>query len=117
MAATGLKSRSGKKRLPEPSRPVIFESVLTLSETADYLRVSEQAVLSAAQSAGLPGRVVAGEWRFLRAAIDDWLRGAGKGGPEAIRALAGAWKDDPDIEEIVKEAYRRRRRTVTENGK
>jgi len=40
---------------------------------------------------------------------------ARKSGKEAFLALAGAWKDDPDIEEIVREAHRRRGRPIAEN--
>jgi hypothetical protein len=91
--------------------------VLTLAETADYLRVSEEAALKSVRSEGLPGRLVDGEWRFLRTAVEDWLRGTvQRGSKEAIRTLAGAWKDDPDLDEIVKEAYRQRGRPMTENG-
>jgi len=85
--------------------------VLTLSEAAAYLRVAEGDVLRQAQMQDLPGRQIGNEWRFLRAGLQDWLRTFGrKSGKEALLALAGAWKDDPDIEEIVREAHRRRGR-------
>jgi hypothetical protein len=47
--------------------------VLTLAEAAAYLRLSAQDVVAAASTQGLPGRLVAGEWRFSRAAILQWL--------------------------------------------
>jgi hypothetical protein len=31
-------------------------------------------------------------------------------------ALAGAWKDDPELENIVEEIYRQRGRPITEDG-
>jgi hypothetical protein len=67
-------------------------------------------------SQGLPGRGIAGEWRFLKAAIQHWL---GTAPPTwetrkaAILELAGKYKDDPDLEQIVEEAYRRRGRPIT----
>src|SRR5438309_11758601 len=90
--------------------------VLTLGEAAAYLRVPEQDVLRLANLQELPGRQIGNEWRFLKAGLRDWLRTpARNSGKEALLALAGAWKDDPDIEEIVRQAHRRRGRPRTEN--
>jgi excisionase family DNA binding protein len=47
--------------------------VLTLAEAARYLRLPETEVVSFVHSQGLLGRRVAGEWRFLKAAIQHWL--------------------------------------------
>src|SRR5260221_12798804 len=73
--------------------------VLTLGEAAAYLRVSEDDVLRLAHLQELPGRQIGDEWRFLKAGLRDWLctpaRGSGK---DAFLALAGMWKEDPDIE-------------------
>ena len=89
--------------------------VLTLSEAARYLRVEEGDVLCLADRQELPGRRISGEWRFLKAALQDWLRNPpGKAGKEALLALAGVWKDDPDIDEIVQQGHRRRGRLASE---
>lgn len=89
--------------------------VFTLAETAAYLRLSEVDVVDLVQSQDLPGRFTGREWRFLKAGLQDWLRTPARiSGKEALLALAGAWKDDPDIEEIVREAHRRRGRPMTE---
>lgn len=85
--------------------------VLTLAEAAAYLRLPESEVVGLAHTQGLPGRYVAGEWRFLRAALQHWLA---TGSPTwdtrkaAILELSGKYKDDPDLENIVHAAYRRR---------
>jgi excisionase family DNA binding protein len=50
--------------------------VFTLAEAAAYLRLPEQDVLRMIQEQGLPARQVGTEWRFLKAAIQQWL-GAG----------------------------------------
>jgi Helix-turn-helix domain len=89
--------------------------VLTLAEAAAYLRLPEAEVLSLAHSQGLPGRCIAGEWRFLKAAIQHWLATASptwETRKAAILALAGKYKDDPDLEQIVEEAYRQRGRPI-----
>jgi hypothetical protein len=63
----------------------------------------------------LPGRKIEGEWRFLMAGLQDWLRAPTAGsGKETFLALAGVWRDDPDIEQIVRDAHRRRGRTGVE---
>jgi excisionase family DNA binding protein len=48
--------------------------VLTLPETAAYLRVPEEAVLELVAKDSLPGQQIGGEWRFLKRAVVDWLR-------------------------------------------
>jgi excisionase family DNA binding protein len=49
-------------------------AVLTLDELADYLKLPAATLEQQADRGHLPGRKIAGEWRFLQAAIDDWLR-------------------------------------------
>jgi excisionase family DNA binding protein len=93
--------------------------VLTLSEAAAYLRLPEADVIGLVHSQGLPGRLIGDQWRFLKAAIQQWLS-TGAPTPQTRKAaqlaLAGAWKDDPDLEAMVEEIYRRRGRPITEDG-
>jgi excisionase family DNA binding protein len=49
-------------------------SILTLEELADYLKLSPEVVLKQASQGRLPGRKIEDTWRFLKDAIDDWLR-------------------------------------------
>jgi hypothetical protein len=93
--------------------------VLTLADAAAYLRLSETEVVGLVRSQGLPGRCIAGEWRFLKSAVQHWLATASptwETRKAAILELAGKYKEDPDLEEIVKEAYRRRGRPISERG-
>lgn len=48
--------------------------VLTLAEAAAYLRLGEEETRQAAERQELPGRLIAGQWRFHRQALADWLR-------------------------------------------
>jgi len=93
------------------------EEVLTLAETAAYLRLPESEVVALVHGQNLPGRASGDEWRFLKSAIQDWLRsGRGlKSNKEAWMELAGVWKDDPYVEEELKEIYRRRGRPISED--
>src|SRR5690348_9853107 len=92
--------------------------VFTLSEVAAYLRLPEGDVLRLVKEQGLPARQLGAEWRFLKAAVQQWLAtGSPKpqSGKEALLALAGKYKDDPDLMKICEEAYRRRGRPMVED--
>ena len=54
-------------------RPHTPADVLTVAELASWLQVDEQAVAELAEQGELPGRELAGEWRFAREAVLDWL--------------------------------------------
>lgn len=58
----------GAEKFPETA-----EAVMTLTETARYLKVSEKTVLRMVQSGQFPGVKVSSQWRFVRAVVDDWL--------------------------------------------
>jgi len=107
---------------PEP-QPAAMDGpageVLTLAEAAAYLRLPEKDVIAAASTQGLPGRLVGGEWRFLKTALQQWLSGSqptAEMRKAAILAAAGSFKDDPQLEDIVEEIYRQRGRPITEDG-
>ena len=91
--------------------------VLTLSETAAYLRLAEADVLRLVDEQALPARRLGKEWRFLKDAIQDWLRTGPppKSSKEAQLAAIGSWKDDPHLEEELKETYQRRGRSTSED--
>lgn len=91
--------------------------VLTLSQAAAYLRFSEAEVLRLVDEQALPARQLGNEWRFLKTAIQDWLRTgpSPKSNKEAWMELAGAWKDDPCVEDELTEIYRRRGQAATED--
>ena len=57
---------------PGANGPVQAE-VLTLAETAAYLRLPEADVLRLVDEQALPTRRLGNEWRFLKAAIQHWL--------------------------------------------
>lgn len=93
--------------------------VLTLAEAAAYLRLPEKDVIHAATAEGLPGRLLRGEWRFFRAAIQQWLstpRPTAETRKAAQLAVVGSWKDDPYLEGMLEEIYRSRGRPITEDG-
>lgn len=106
-AKTDRKSRNGTVRA-SAAPPA---EVLTLAEAAAFLRISEAEVLQLVRERRLPGRSVADDWRFLKSAVAAWL--AATESPDAGRFWQthfGALQGDPYLEDIVREAYRRRGR-------
>ncbi len=115
------------KKLPKNSRPPTTArkaasaeetgEVLTLAETASYLRLPEADVVRLVRTEGLPGRPVGGGWRFLKSALQEWLRmPPPQSNTEAMLSLIGAWKDDASLDELLREIYRKRGRPMIEEG-
>ena len=56
-------------------RPSPSPDVLTAEEAAALLQAPVETVVELAESGELPGRKLAGEWRFARQALIAWLSG------------------------------------------
>jgi excisionase family DNA binding protein len=98
----------------EPPQWAGWPEVLTLGEAAAYLRVPEAELERLAGRLGLPARQIGSEWRFSRSAIQEWLRHPSM--KESLLRLAGSWRDDPHLDEMLAEIYRRRGRSMTEGA-
>jgi excisionase family DNA binding protein len=116
-----LKTRTKPKSGPQPAMAAGMppngptSDILTLSEAAAYLRLPEQDVVRMVHEQDLPARQVGAEWRFFKTAIQQWLsQPPSKAENAGIWAFAGAWKDDPHVEEMLQEIYRQRGRPMTE---
>ena len=88
--------------------------VLTLEEAAAFLRVSPEAVMRLVVQQSLPGRQIEGQWRFLRAALADWLRE--RSGKAVLLSQAGALANDDSLPELRAAIYRQRGRPEAEEG-
>jgi len=105
---TSKKPKPGANGKP----PATVSEVLTLAEAAAFLRVPEAGLLAEATHGRVPGRLIAGEWRFVKATLLAWLSepeaapGAWK---ERIRGIIGMWKDDPSVDPMIEEIYRQRK--------
>lgn len=95
-----------------PSPPILFPDVLTLEETATYLRLSPDIVQRQATPGNLPGRSIEGIWRFLKVAIDEWLRGQDP--RTTLLQQAGILADDPTLPLLRAEIYQNRGRSEME---
>src|SRR5207248_2566026 len=100
--------RTPKKPTSEPAngQSGVPVEVLTLSEAAAYLRVGEEDVLRLVREQALPGRPIGSDWRFLKPAVQDWLR-TGPANKGLFRHV-GALPDDAQTEQMLAEIYRRR---------
>src|SRR4051812_47777093 len=59
--------------VPAPEPP----EVLTIDQVAELLETDAETIAALAENGELPGRRIGDEWRFRRAAVLDWLGGAG----------------------------------------
>ena len=82
--------------------------VLTLEETSIYLRLSIETVTNQAVRGNLPGRKVENDWRFLKTAIDDWLRS--KSSRSLLLSQTGAFSDDDSLTQLRDTIYEARER-------
>lgn len=121
MATTKTGNRQRSKNGPPNAPTIDFDNapeVMTLTEAATYLRVTENAVRQLAVEQSIPGRCIDQEWRFLKSALEDWLRTPPQpGSREAVLSVAGAWKNDAELENELAAIYRRRRKPFKDYGK
>ncbi len=84
--------------------------VLTVPEAAAFLRVPQQAIEEMAANHRLPARRVGNDWRFLKSALEDWLRSSS--GRERMLAQVGALAHDPYLPQVRAAIAKNRRRSA-----
>ncbi|PYS28314.1 MAG: DNA-binding protein [Acidobacteria bacterium] len=89
--------------------------VLTLEEVARYLRLPKDTIVRQAAQGTIPGRRIEDTWRFLKAAIDDWLRSYDS--RTLLLQQAGALADDESLPTLRKKIYAARKRPEIANGR
>ena len=73
--------------------------ILTRSEAAAFIRVSEKTLGEMARTRRIPSQKVGREWRFLRSALENWL--VGKGVCDENRLMEAAAHEQPSVAEAV----------------
>jgi len=48
--------------------------IMSLSELAEYLKVSKSTLYKLVQQGDLPGQKIGKQWRFHKKAVDEWLK-------------------------------------------
>lgn len=89
-------------------RATALPDVLTLEETASYLRMPTETIERVATRGQLPGRRIEDSWRFLREAIDEWLRSSDS--RTVLLQQAGALSDDDMVADLLSSVYELRGR-------
>ncbi len=56
------------------SQAILLPEVLMLDEAALYLRLPQEILERQVLKGNIPGRHIEDSWRFLKSALDDWLR-------------------------------------------
>ncbi len=87
--------------------------VLTLEEAADYLRISKELIREQALKGRIPGRRIDQHWRFLKNAIDEWLRNYT--GRDLLMNQAGALADDATLAALRDAIYLERERPESDS--
>jgi PTS system nitrogen regulatory IIA component len=62
------------------------DGMMTLQEVAGYLQLSKSTVQHLMQRGELPANKMSGQWRVVRAELDDWLKSRMQTSPESLRA-------------------------------
>lgn len=88
---------------------VTLPEVLTLEEVSEYLRLQMETLQRQALQGKLPGRKIENEGRFLKVAIDDWLRS--QSSRSTLLQQAGAFADDASLTELRTTVYQARGRS------
>jgi len=89
----------------------VTDGVLTLKEAATYLKIPEEKIERQAIQGKIPGMRIEDEWRFLKTAIDDWLRSYDS--RTILMNQAGALSDDEKSDELLMMIYLERGRSET----
>lgn len=89
--------------------------VLTLEEVADYLRLPTETVERQARKGQLPARRIEDTWRFLKTAIDDWLRSHDS--RAILLQQAGTLADDETLATLRADIYSQRGRPEVDTSK
>lgn len=89
------------------------DSVLTMKEMASYLKIPAEKIEKQVLQGKIPGRRIEDEWRFLRVAIDEWLRSYDT--RKILISQSGALSDDEKLDELRMNIYSERKRSETED--
>jgi len=93
---------------------MISDSVLTLKEVAGYLKIPEEKIEKQVLQGKIPGRRIEDEWRFLKTAVDEWLRSYDT--RTILIHQSGVLSDDENLDELRTMIYAGRGRSETEDS-
>ena len=80
--------------------------LLTAKQVAEYLQLSQRSIYRLLERGSLPATKIGGQWRFRKAAIDEWIDlHMGQLAPEELREVGrGGRGDDVRLGRLIDEA-------------
>jgi nitrogen PTS system EIIA component len=79
--------------------------LLTAKQVAEYLQLSQRSIYRLLERGELPATKIGGQWRFRKAAIDEWIDlHMGRLAPEELRQLSGTRDEDVRLGTLIDEA-------------
>jgi Helix-turn-helix domain len=90
----------------------VLPNILTLEETAAYLRLSPETVAQRVLQGDIPGQYIDNTWHFLKPEIDRWQRTHDK--RATLLRQAGALADDDTLENLQADIDRARQQWTVE---
>jgi excisionase family DNA binding protein len=90
----------------------VLQDVLTLEEVASYLRLPKETIERQAVQGKIPGRRIEESWRFLKKAVDDWLKSHDS--RDIFLYQAGSLADDETLADLRTSIYAERGRPEVE---
>ena len=96
-------------------KQAIIPDVLTIEEVATYLRIPKETIQREAARGRIPGRQIDDTWRFLKVAIDDWLRS--RNSRTILLHQAGALAADETLPQLRDAIYAERGRPEYEEDR
>lgn len=93
---------------------MITDSVLTLKEMAGYLKMPEEKIERQVLQGKIPGKRIEDEWRFLKTAVDEWLRSYDT--RSILIRQSGVLSDDENLSELRTMIYSQRGRSEKETS-
>ena len=91
---------------------MLTENVFTLKEMAVYLKMPEEKIERQVLHGEIPGRRIENEWRFLKTAVDEWLKSYDT--RNILISQFGALSDDEKLSELRMKIYSERGRSEVE---
>lgn len=114
-ASLANKSKTTSKR-KSAKQSLTQNQVMTLTETAKYLKVTKKLLEEQVKLGYVPGQNIGGEWRFSRAALELWLAQSSTKQQNLLSenkatflALAGVFADDETFPALIESIYAARR--------
>jgi excisionase family DNA binding protein len=113
------KSRSKPKTSTSSKSSRVDTDILTLEEAATYLKLPKRVLEEQVDLGTIPGRNIAGHWRFFKPTLNQWLseepsKKKELSSKELFLSQAGVFANDPTFPQLIEQIYANRRRLDSE---